>query len=63
MSDVISHWLDGKPFAGTSGNTAPVTNPATGAVTGRRVRDRSGVAAGTGKRLAVEPMRDDVRHR
>ena len=35
MSDVISHWLDGKPFAGTSGNTAPVTNPATGAVTGQ----------------------------
>ncbi|NMO02703.1 CoA-acylating methylmalonate-semialdehyde dehydrogenase [Gordonia sp. TBRC 11910] len=31
----ISHWLDNKPFAGTSGNTAPVTNPATGAVTGQ----------------------------
>ncbi|AHK29063.1 Methylmalonate semialdehyde dehydrogenase [acylating] 2 [Rhodococcus opacus PD630] len=35
MSDVISHWLDGKPFTGTSDNTAPVTNPATGAVTGQ----------------------------
>ncbi|EHI42662.1 LOW QUALITY PROTEIN: methylmalonate-semialdehyde dehydrogenase (acylating), partial [Rhodococcus opacus PD630] len=31
----IAHWSDGKPFAGTSGNTAPVTNPATGAVTGQ----------------------------
>ncbi|MFI6867052.1 CoA-acylating methylmalonate-semialdehyde dehydrogenase [Nocardia sp. NPDC050406] len=31
----IAHWLDGKPFAGTSESTAPVTNPATGAVTGR----------------------------
>ncbi|MFI1913005.1 CoA-acylating methylmalonate-semialdehyde dehydrogenase [Nocardia sp. NPDC020380] len=31
----IAHWLDGKPFAGTSSATAPVTNPATGAVTGQ----------------------------
>lgn len=31
----IAHWLDGKPFAGTSASTAPVTNPATGVVTGR----------------------------
>ncbi|MGF7122829.1 CoA-acylating methylmalonate-semialdehyde dehydrogenase [Rhodococcus sp. TAF43] len=31
----IAHWSDGKSFAGTSGDTAPVTNPATGAVTGR----------------------------
>ncbi len=31
----IAHWIDGKLFAGTSGNTAPVTNPATGAVTGQ----------------------------
>ncbi|MGY4786243.1 methylmalonate-semialdehyde dehydrogenase (CoA acylating), partial [Rhodococcus opacus] len=31
----ISHWFDNKSFAGTSGNTAPVTNPATGAVTGQ----------------------------
>ncbi|MDF3306244.1 CoA-acylating methylmalonate-semialdehyde dehydrogenase [Rhodococcus sp. T2V] len=31
---VISHWFDNKTFPGTSGNTAPVTNPATGAVTG-----------------------------
>ncbi len=35
MSNVIAHWLDGKPFAGTSDNTAPVTNPATGEVTGQ----------------------------
>ena len=31
----IAHWLDGKPFAGTSDRTAPVTNPATGEVTGQ----------------------------
>ena len=30
----ISHFVNNKSFAGTSGNTAPVTNPATGAVTG-----------------------------
>ncbi|MGK8500468.1 CoA-acylating methylmalonate-semialdehyde dehydrogenase [Nocardia asiatica] len=32
---IIAHWLDGKAFAGTSEKTAPVTDPATGAVTGR----------------------------
>ena len=31
----IAHWLDGKRFIGTSGSTAPVTNPATGVVTGQ----------------------------
>jgi malonate-semialdehyde dehydrogenase (acetylating)/methylmalonate-semialdehyde dehydrogenase len=30
----ISHFVNNKSFAGASGNTAPVTNPATGAVTG-----------------------------
>ncbi|WP_319456225.1 MULTISPECIES: CoA-acylating methylmalonate-semialdehyde dehydrogenase [unclassified Mycobacterium] len=34
MSNVISHWTNNEPFAGTSTNTAPVTNPATGEVTG-----------------------------
>ncbi|MHC9297306.1 aldehyde dehydrogenase family protein, partial [Mycobacterium sp. LTG2003] len=34
MSTVIQHWRDGKVFAGSSTATAPVTNPATGAVTG-----------------------------
>ncbi|MCW4352451.1 CoA-acylating methylmalonate-semialdehyde dehydrogenase [Hoyosella sp. YIM 151337] len=29
----ISHWVDGKPFGGTSTKTAPVTNPASGEVT------------------------------
>ncbi|MGZ4681826.1 MAG: aldehyde dehydrogenase family protein, partial [Acidimicrobiales bacterium] len=29
----IVHWLDGKPWAGTSERTSPVFNPATGAVT------------------------------
>ncbi|MBY8859725.1 CoA-acylating methylmalonate-semialdehyde dehydrogenase [Nocardia sp. CA2R105] len=31
----IPHWVDGKPFAGTSEATAPVTNPATGQVSGQ----------------------------
>ena len=34
MSKTISHWMNNESFAGTSTNTAPVTNPATGAVTG-----------------------------
>ncbi|MBJ8344775.1 CoA-acylating methylmalonate-semialdehyde dehydrogenase [Antrihabitans sp. YC2-6] len=34
-NNVIQHWSDGKPFAGTTTDTAPVTNPATGAVTGQ----------------------------
>ncbi|PBC48392.1 methylmalonate-semialdehyde dehydrogenase (CoA acylating) [Rhodococcus sp. ACS1] len=35
MTTTIPHWFDNKTFPGTSGNTAPVTNPATGAVTGQ----------------------------
>ncbi|MFF3567112.1 CoA-acylating methylmalonate-semialdehyde dehydrogenase [Nocardia jiangxiensis] len=31
----IAHWVDGKPFAGTSEASAPVTNPATGQVSGQ----------------------------
>ena len=34
MTTTITHWADGAPFEGTSGRTAPVTNPATGAVSG-----------------------------
>src|SRR6476660_4979283 len=34
MTTRISHWIDGKPTPGTSGRSAPVHNPATGAVTG-----------------------------
>ncbi|MEZ0341077.1 CoA-acylating methylmalonate-semialdehyde dehydrogenase [Mycobacterium sp. pV006] len=34
MTTTIPHWLAGEPFTGNSGTTAPVTNPATGAVTG-----------------------------
>ncbi len=30
----IGHWIDGKSVSGTSDTTAPVTNPATGVVTG-----------------------------
>ena len=30
----ITHWVNNEVFAGASGATAPVTNPATGAVTG-----------------------------
>jgi malonate-semialdehyde dehydrogenase (acetylating)/methylmalonate-semialdehyde dehydrogenase len=35
MSKSISHWIDNKSFAGSSKATAPVTNPATGEVTGQ----------------------------
>ncbi len=34
MTTTIAHWLNNEAFAGTSGAAAPVTNPATGAVTG-----------------------------
>ncbi|KAA9157464.1 CoA-acylating methylmalonate-semialdehyde dehydrogenase [Amycolatopsis acidicola] len=30
----IAHWVNNEPYAGGSGSTSPVTNPATGAVTG-----------------------------
>ncbi|MFE3190068.1 CoA-acylating methylmalonate-semialdehyde dehydrogenase [Nocardia sp. NPDC059240] len=33
--NTIGHWLDGKSFAGSSTASAPVTNPATGVVTGQ----------------------------
>ncbi len=33
-TQTIGHWADGKSFAGNSERTAPVTNPATGVVTG-----------------------------
>lgn len=29
---VVSHWIDGKPYAATSGRSGPVMNPATGEV-------------------------------
>ncbi len=35
MTHAITHWADGTPFAGGSGRTADVTNPATGEVTGQ----------------------------
>ncbi len=31
----IAHWIDGKAFAGAGAGTLPVTNPATGVVTGQ----------------------------
>ncbi|CAN5377319.1 CoA-acylating methylmalonate-semialdehyde dehydrogenase [soil metagenome] len=31
----ITHWIDNAPFGGASSSTAPVTNPATGEVTGQ----------------------------
>jgi malonate-semialdehyde dehydrogenase (acetylating)/methylmalonate-semialdehyde dehydrogenase len=34
MTATVPHWVDNKPFAGSSDTTAPLTNPATGAVTG-----------------------------
>jgi len=35
MTQTIPHWINNKPYAGVSGNTSPVTNPATGEVTGQ----------------------------
>ncbi|WP_006241242.1 CoA-acylating methylmalonate-semialdehyde dehydrogenase [Mycolicibacterium tusciae] len=35
QSKTIQHWIDNKVFAGASSATAPVTNPATGDVTGQ----------------------------
>ena len=35
MTTSIAHWVDGAEFAGTSGQEADVTNPATGEVSGR----------------------------
>ncbi|KHL18791.1 malonate-semialdehyde dehydrogenase (acetylating)/methylmalonate-semialdehyde dehydrogenase [Mumia flava] len=35
MTALIPHWVDGARFDGTSGRTGDVTNPATGAVSGR----------------------------
>ncbi|WP_156448446.1 aldehyde dehydrogenase family protein, partial [Mycobacterium sp. NAZ190054] len=35
MSKTISHWVDNEVFVGGGGATAPVTNPATGVVTGQ----------------------------
>jgi len=32
---LVGHWTNNKPLSGSSANTAPVTNPATGQVTGR----------------------------
>ncbi len=37
MPNSISHWMNNTLFVGTSAATAPVTNPATGAVTGEVV--------------------------
>ncbi|MGV8872164.1 MAG: CoA-acylating methylmalonate-semialdehyde dehydrogenase, partial [Rhodococcus sp. (in: high G+C Gram-positive bacteria)] len=34
MTDVIAHWIDGKTYSGKSDRTSPVTNPATGEITG-----------------------------
>ena len=34
MTTTIAHWVNNEGFAGNSSATAPVTNPATGAVTG-----------------------------
>ena len=33
MTETVQHWCDGKIFAGDASTSAPVTNPATGAVT------------------------------
>jgi malonate-semialdehyde dehydrogenase (acetylating)/methylmalonate-semialdehyde dehydrogenase len=35
MTNTITHWVEGAPFAGNSGEWADVTNPATGQVSGQ----------------------------
>ncbi|MGZ8815079.1 MAG: methylmalonate-semialdehyde dehydrogenase (CoA acylating), partial [Mycobacterium sp.] len=35
QSKTIQHWIDNRVLAGASSATAPVTNPATGEVTGQ----------------------------
>ncbi|MGY2061107.1 aldehyde dehydrogenase family protein, partial [Nocardia gipuzkoensis] len=45
----IAHWVDGKPFTGTSEATLPVTNPATGVVSGQVT-----LATAADVRVAVE---------
>ena len=35
MTNTITHWVNNEAFAGSGGSTAPVTNPATGEVTGQ----------------------------
>ncbi|MDT7795671.1 MAG: malonate-semialdehyde dehydrogenase (acetylating) / methylmalonate-semialdehyde dehydrogenase, partial [Mycobacterium sp.] len=35
QSNTISHWMNNKAYAGGGDNTSPVTNPATGEVTGQ----------------------------
>ncbi len=45
----IAHWVDGKPFTGTSEATLPVTNPATGVVSGQVA-----LATAADVRVAVE---------
>ena len=34
MTNTITHWINNKAYPGTGGNTASVTNPATGQITG-----------------------------
>jgi malonate-semialdehyde dehydrogenase (acetylating) / methylmalonate-semialdehyde dehydrogenase len=34
MTNTIPHWINNKPYSGAANNTSPVTNPATGKVTG-----------------------------
>jgi len=34
MTQTIPHWINNKPYAGEADNSLPVTNPATGSVTG-----------------------------
>ncbi|MGW7517957.1 CoA-acylating methylmalonate-semialdehyde dehydrogenase [Streptomyces sp. NPDC054796] len=49
QSSHIVHWVDNKRYSGTSGRTAPVTNPATGRVTGEVA-----LAAGEEARAVIE---------
>ncbi|HEY2271364.1 MAG TPA: CoA-acylating methylmalonate-semialdehyde dehydrogenase [Jatrophihabitantaceae bacterium] len=57
MSTRISHWIDGKSTAGTSGRTGPVFNPATGLQSGEvdlAGRDEVGAAVASAKAAAQD---------
>ena len=57
----IEHWVDGARWAGSSGRTAPVTNPATGVVSGQvRLADASDSEAAIASAAAAFPAWRDT---
>ncbi|MBF6329460.1 CoA-acylating methylmalonate-semialdehyde dehydrogenase [Nocardia transvalensis] len=57
----IAHWVDGKSFTGTGAASAPVTNPATGVVTGQvALADAADVRAAVAAAAAAFPAWRDT---